>query len=80
MTGTRGRPRLHRVRSNGVVCALLVAVSVGVPVGQRAGATGVDDKLREAEAIADELERLSEQMDSLGEDYVEALARTWRRS
>ena len=75
MTGTRGRPRLHRVRSNGVVCALLVAASVVVPLGQRVGATGVDDKLREAEAIADELERLSEQMDTLGEDYVEAISK-----
>ncbi|MSO60141.1 MAG: hypothetical protein EXQ63_07435 [Ilumatobacteraceae bacterium] len=36
-------------------------------------AAGVDDKQREVVALADELERLTERMDALGEDYSQAL-------
>jgi len=67
-------PRAHR---RGVVGALLAAavglVTVAFPTGS-ATATGSDSKRREVAALADELERLTERMDALGEDYVEAVA------
>ncbi len=58
------------------VLALLGANSFLVlgPVGAgQLRAAGVDDKSREVAALADELERLIDRMNSLGEDYAEAL-------
>ena len=58
----------------GVILAVVVgAATVAFPSGS-ATATGSDSKRREVSALADELERLTERMDSLGEDYVEAIA------
>ena len=54
-----------------VVAALVVGPSLSVP---GALASPVDDKRRQAANIADQLERLAEQMDMLGEDYAEAVA------
>lgn len=55
-----------------------LAVAIGVTVvafpTDTATATGSDSKRREVEALADELERLTERMDGLAEDYVEAIA------
>lgn len=49
--------------------ALVTAVALPAPVS----ADPLEDKRREAEAIADELERLEEQMRGLAEDYAEAM-------
>ena len=54
-----------------VVVALIVGPSLSVP---GASASPVDDKRRQAANIADQLERLADQMDMLGEDYAEAVA------
>jgi cell wall-associated NlpC family hydrolase len=55
-----------------------LAVAIGITVvafpTDTATATGSDSKRREVEALADELERLTERMDGLAEDYVEAIA------
>lgn len=55
-----------------------LAVAIGVTVvafpSENATATGSDSKRREVEALADELERLTERLDVLAEDYVEAVA------
>ena len=71
----------HSLRSasrSKVFLGALLAVAVGVSVvafpSDTATATGSDSKRREVEALADELERLTERMDSLAEDYVEAIA------
>lgn len=54
-----------------LVCsALLVGVAVFPP---GASADSIDEKRRQAEAIADQLENLTDQMNSLGEDYSESL-------
>ncbi len=56
-----------------VATALLsVVVPVAVPGG--ASAEPVDDKRRQVAALADELERMTERLDALAEDYVEAVA------
>lgn len=54
---------------------LVAGVLFAVPVLQPhvASADSIDDKRRQAAAIADQLENLTEQMDALGEDYAEAL-------
>lgn len=54
-----------------IVMALLVGPSVAA---SRVGASPVDEKRRQAANIADQLERLADQMDMLGEDYAEAVA------
>lgn len=51
---------------------LSVVVPVAVPGG--ASAEPVDDKRRQVAALADELERMTERLDALAEDYVEAVA------
>lgn len=56
-----------------VAAALFVALLLG-PGMLPASADTVDDKRRQAANIADQLERLVEQMDGLGEDYAESLA------
>lgn len=50
--------------------ALIVGPSLAVP---GATASPVDDMRRQAANIADQLERLGDQMNALGEDYAEAL-------
>jgi len=55
-----------------VVAAVGVAV-VAFPSGT-ATATGSDAKRREVQRLADELERLTDRMDALAENYVEAIA------
>ena len=52
----------------------LVVSGLLAPVVPVAHADSIDDKRRQAAAIADQLENLTMQMDSLGEDYSEALA------
>ena len=64
------RPQRRRVRP--MLLAGLLAVSALGPVGP-ARADSIDDKRRQAAAIADQLEQLTEQMDSLGEDYAQAV-------
>lgn len=56
-----------------VAAALFVGLLLG-PGMLPASADTVDDKRRQAANIADQLERLVEQMDGLGEDYAESLA------
>mgnify|MGYP006280340825 CR=1 FL=1 len=58
---------------------LLIPVAIVVsgllaPVVPAAHADSIDDKRRQAAAIADQLDALTEQMDALGENYSEALA------
>jgi cell wall-associated NlpC family hydrolase len=55
-----------------VAATLFVALLLG-PGMLPASADTVDDKRRQAANIADQLENLVEQMDSLGEDYAESL-------
>lgn len=57
-----------------VVGVLVPTVVPGGPPVRPALADSIDDKRRQAAAIADQLEALSEQMDSLGENYSEALS------
>jgi len=61
-----------------VLLGATLAVAIGITVvafpTDTATATGSDSKRREVEALADELERLTERMDALAEDYVEAIA------
>ncbi|MEY2967017.1 MAG: hypothetical protein RLY50_1067, partial [Actinomycetota bacterium] len=73
-SGLRGTLRLTaRWRRAAAVAALLsVVVPVAVPGG--ASAQPVDDQRRRVEALADELERMTERLDALAEDYVEAIA------
>ncbi|MEY3806620.1 MAG: hypothetical protein RIR69_1432 [Actinomycetota bacterium] len=54
-----------------LIVALVVGPSVSIP---GASADPIEDKRRQASNIADQLERLSDQMDILGEDYAEAVA------
>lgn len=62
------RRRLHRL-----VGAAVLALSVLCQTAQPVRADSIDDKRRQAAAIADQLDQLTEQMDSLGEDYSQAL-------
>ncbi|MGA0862462.1 MAG: NlpC/P60 family protein [Ilumatobacteraceae bacterium] len=73
-SGLRGTLRLSaRWRQAAAATALLsVVVPVAVPGG--ASAQPVDDQRRRVESLADELERMTERLDSLAEDYVEAIA------
>ena len=54
-----------------LIVALVVGPSVSIP---GASADPSEDKRRQASNIADQLERLSDQMDMLGEDYAEVVA------
>ena len=67
--------RQHRGSSRSVLAILLlVGVLLGIVVGPSgASADSIDDKRRQAAAIADQLDNLTEQMDALGENYSEAL-------
>lgn len=57
------------------VTALILTTTLLSPVVMpgNASADSIDEKRAQAAAIADQLERLTEQMDMLGEDYAEAL-------
>jgi cell wall-associated NlpC family hydrolase len=55
---------------SGLLVALVLGPSLAAP---GASADPLDDKRRQAANIADQLERLGDQMNSLGEDYAEAL-------
>ena len=58
------------------VLAFLIAGAIGLaPIVQPSpvSADSIDEKRRQAAAIADQLDNLTEQMDRLGEDYSEAL-------
>jgi peptidoglycan DL-endopeptidase CwlO len=71
MNATR---RLRGSRRSVLTHILSAALLVGLVVfPSRASADTIDDKRRQAEAIADQLENLVEQMDMLGEDYAESL-------
>lgn len=59
-------------RAAAATALLSVVVPVAVPGG--ASAEPVDDKRRQVAALADELERMTERLDALAEDYVEAVA------
>lgn len=59
-------------RAAAATALLSVVVPVAVPGG--ASAEPVDDKRRQVAALADELERMTERLDALAEDYVEAIA------
>jgi cell wall-associated NlpC family hydrolase len=72
---------MRRSRSSSrskVFLGATLAVAIGVTVvafpTDTATATGSDSKRREVEALADELERLTDRMDALAENYVEAIA------
>ena len=72
---------MRRSRSSSrskVFLGATLAVAIGVTVvafpTDIATATGSDSKRREVEALADELERLTDRMDALAENYVEAIA------
>jgi cell wall-associated NlpC family hydrolase len=66
---TGPRPRRARLVALAASAALLLSGGWPAPVS----ADPVDDKRREAEAIADELERLEEDMRRMAEDYAEAV-------
>ena len=66
----RHRGPLRSVLAAGLAVALLLAPGIAP---RRASADSIDDKRRQAAAIADQLENLTMQMDSLGENYSEAL-------
>ncbi|MFM9226300.1 MAG: NlpC/P60 family protein, partial [Actinomycetota bacterium] len=66
-------PARASLRARRVVAAALLAGGL-VAVPGRSGAEPVDDKRRQVAALADELERMTERLDSLAEDYVEAIA------
>jgi hypothetical protein len=75
MNATR---RLRGSRRSVLTHILSAALLVGLVVfPSRASADTIDDKRRQAEAIADQLENLVEQMDMLGEDYVGPLLNKW---
>ena len=58
------RPQRRRVRQM-LIASVLAVTAVG-PSANPARADSIDDKRRQAAAIADQLEQLTEQMDSLG--------------
>lgn len=53
--------------------AALTLALLAVPLARRASADPVEEKQRQAEAIADELEALEQQMQGLEEDYADAV-------
>lgn len=67
--------RHHRGSLRSVLAGVLSgALFLGLAVfPSPASADSIDDKRRQAEAIADQLENLVDQMDMLGEDYAESL-------
>ena len=71
MEATRRAPR-PPVRP--ALALVLTLVAVFGPAARPASAEPIDEKRRQAAAIADQLDALSEQMNGLGEDYSEALA------
>lgn len=70
----RSRPQSRSRIFLGTSLAVAIGVTVVAFPSGTATATGSDSKRREVAALADELERLTERMDALGEDYVEAIA------
>ncbi len=68
-TRTARGPRRSVLAS--IVMAALFVVPVMAPHG--ASADSIDDKRRQAANIADQLDKLTEQMDALGEDYSQSL-------
>ncbi len=71
MNVTRRHRGSHRsVLARILAAALLIGV-VAFPTS--ASADSIDEKRRQAEAIADQLESLVEQLDTLAEDYAESL-------
>lgn len=71
MEATRRAPR-PPVRP--ALALVLTLMAVLGPAARPVSAEPIDDKRRQAAAIADQLDALSEQMNGLGEDYSEALA------
>jgi len=67
--------RTYRGPKRSVLVSLFAAVLVFIPTlaPRVASADSIDDKRRQAANIADQLERLTEQMDALGEDYSQSL-------
>jgi cell wall-associated NlpC family hydrolase len=71
MNATRFPRGSHRSVLAGFLSVVLVATFVVFP--SQASADSIDEKRRQAAAIADQLENLVDQMNSLGEDYSESL-------
>lgn len=70
----RSRPQSRSRIFLGTSLAVAIGVTVVAFPSDTATATGSDSKRREVAALADELERLTERMDALAENYVEAIA------
>ena len=66
--------RHRRGPSRFAFAAAIVLTTVFGPVSGPARADSIDEKRRQAAAIADQLDALAERMNGLGEDYSEALA------
>lgn len=65
---------VHGATKSALVGALVVAAVMGPSVmAPGASADPLEDKRRQAANIADQLERLGDEMNALGEDYAEAL-------
>lgn len=65
---------IHGATKSALVGALVVAAVMGPSVmAPGASADPLEDKRRQAANIADQLERLGDEMNALGEDYAEAL-------
>ncbi len=64
----------HRPLRSVLAGFLAIGILFGpIAISDRASAEPADDKRRQVAALADELERLEEKMNSLDEDYAEAL-------
>lgn len=72
------RPIERRSRHTRRTAALVALACVGIVapavLPTTASAEPIDDKRRQVAALADELERMTERLDALAEDYVEAVA------
>ena len=68
-----GRPHRPRTRSVWFVC-LLAGLLIPILTPVRVAADSIDDQRRRVARIVDELERLAEQADELGERYSDTLA------
>lgn len=66
--------RLHCGRARLLAATATVLVGLLGPVAVPANADSIDQKRAQAAAIADQLDALTERMDSLGEDYSQSLA------
>ena len=68
--------RHHRGPLRSALASLLaIGILGGIAIAPRAvSADSIDDKRRQAANIADQLDRLTEQMDALGEDYSQSLS------